>query len=131
MSRRSRRAVHVILLAAVLQLFAGVAGAAQVIVCRGLDGHVEIESGFGDDCCPSDALATRATVRTDQGCDGCVDTPATGAGASVPAKSDVGIGSLPAPWRLAPVASGGLAEPRALSAPPGSFGLRRSVVLLI
>jgi hypothetical protein len=130
MSRR-RRVTCAALLGAVLQFCASAAVAARVTVCRGLDGHVEIESALDGDCCPAGGLRRNPQeVRTTEACDGCVDTPLLRSGISTPGKGAL-IGLPPGSWRLAPVMLSPRAGWRAPLAAPGAHRPRSSIVLLI
>lgn len=118
------------LLGVMLQLTAGLAVAAQVVVCRAPSGHVAIESVLSGDCCPAADEGPRFHELQAQTCDGCFDTPLLHAGFSTPSKAALHA-LAPTLWyrAQAPVLrrAPGLASPVAADASrPG-----RTVVLLI
>jgi hypothetical protein len=116
---------------AALQLCASVAIAAQVVVCRGPEGHIEIESVLDGDCCPTGGRERNLqALRASQGCEGCVDTPLLRAGLSTPGKGTLD-GLAPTLWRIAPVPILRHAMCAAPSVATDSSRPRRSVVLLI
>jgi len=105
--------------------------AAQVIVCRGPEGHVEIESLLDGDCCPAGA-PTRAVheVRTSPECEGCVDTPLLRAGLEGPARGAL-VAMVPASWRTTSAAQASRVMATVSPAVLDAARSRRSVVLLI
>lgn len=129
MSRR-RRALAVPLLAVMLQLVAGMALAARVVVCRAPSGHLEIESVLDGDCCPAvESEPLRQELRADA-CSGCFDTPLLHAGFSTSNKAAFDA-LVPASWALAPApvlrhVLSHAPGPAVAASPPG-----RTVVLLI
>ena len=113
-------------LGVMLQLTAGLAVAAQLVVCRTPNGHVAIESELTD-CCPGGG--DRLHELTSNACDGCVDTPLFQAGLSPAGKVTLGVASA-SPW-LVPAPP---ARCTVHLAPPPATGdsrPRRTVVLLI
>ena len=113
-------------LGVLLQLTAGLAAAAQVVVCRTQAGHVAIETELSD-CCPGGG--DRLHELSSSACDGCVDTPLFHAGLSPAGKLTLGPVTA-TPWFAA--ARGGAL---ALRLPPlpskGANRPGRTVVLLI
>ena len=109
-----------------LQLTAGLAAAAQVVVCRTPSGHVAIESDLSD-CCSSggDSLHELSS----SACDGCVDTPLFQAGLSPAGKAT--LGPPPASRWSALALAGAPLVCRALAPPSGADRPDRTVVLLI
>lgn len=128
---RRRRALCAALVGAALQFSASLAVAAQLVVCRSPDGHVEIESALDGDCCPTGGFARNVQeLRASEACDGCVDTPLLRAGLSAPLKATFDA-VAPAPWRVTPVSVLRGAAWLASPATAASARWPRSVVLLI
>src|SRR6185369_15213839 len=98
---RGLRANLAAVLAVTLQLTAGVAAAAQIVVCRAPSGHVAIESELSD-CCPGSG--DRLHELSSNACDGCVDTPLFQVGLSPGGKVTPGVVNAPS-WSP-PVSTG-------------------------
>ena len=85
--RHGRRITGAALVGVMLQLTAGLAVAARVVVCRAPSGHVAIESVLAGDCCPADHEESRVHELQADTCDGCLDTPLLHAAISTPSTS--------------------------------------------
>jgi hypothetical protein len=123
---RHPRAITAALLAVMLQLTAGLAAAAQVVVCRTPSGHVAIESELND-CCPGGG--DRLHELSSNACDGCVDTPLFQAGIASVGKVTLGAVAV-SPWSVSPPA-GHSALRFPLAPPTGASRRGRTVILLI
>jgi hypothetical protein len=109
-----------------LQLTAGLAVAAQVVVCRTPSGHVAIETELSD-CCPGGGHPLHEV--SSSACDGCVDTPLFHPGLLSTGK--VTLGLVPAsPWS-ALISTRAVVLRHALAPPTGTNRPRGTVVLLI